>query len=372
MTRLTHIQDLSFQLLQVILIWTVISGIILLKSTLIGPLAELGLISVRAEVQSWAVSLLFVPCAVWLSDWGANRQAWIKALAVGLGIAFLISILWAELFSQELVLPIAVGQEGATMLSENMWFAKEATFFQSETIDMFSSFVIILCIAFVVAALRLSRQRELNALRLQGLLAESNLNLLKSQMHPHFIFNTLNTVSGWMDKDVDKAQELLENLSHLLRSSLRQSKQQEISLREELDFLRKYIDIEQARFSKIMEVKWEICEDCYEAAIPHMILQPLVENTIQHGFQGIKKTGILHISAAIQEKRMIISIRDNGLGIQFPITKGIGLELVKQRLSALYGDQASLVFKQEESGTSATFCLPFRQYSSYSVRGKQE
>lgn len=369
MMDVTKIKGLSFQVLQVALIWTGISAIILLKSTVFGPLAELGLISYQDEIIAWLASLIFIPLAVLISDKAAHAQNWIKPLLSILVLSAGVSIAWTKLFTSEVMLTLPTNSNGPVFFPNNTWVTNEARFFQSETLDIFSSLIIITCIAFVVSFVHASRKRELNEMRLEGLLVASNLNLLKSQMHPHFIFNTLNTVSGLMEKDVDEAQKLLENLSLLLRSSLKQIKQQELSFQEELHFLEKYIEIEQARFSRNMAVHWDICKDCHQASLPHMILQPLVENAIKHGFRGIKRAAVLKISAKKTANEMIISIADNGIGIPASIQKGIGLELVEKRLSSLYGLKASLTWQAlGQGGTRVLIRLPYKKFQSYTLQ----
>ena len=358
---------LSIQIYQVILVWTGISGIILLKSYLASPLAQLGLISLQEELIAWLVSLLYVPIVVFLVNRGTKSNRWMLSLGAILLLAGIGSVLWSQISTTEVVVPLTIEGESDAVFFDNQWVEQEAHFFRSKTIDMFSSILIISCIAFIVRFVQLSRQRERNEIKLEGLLAESNLKLLKSQMHPHFIFNTLNTVSGLMETDIDHAQQLLEDLSLLLRSSLRQSNKQLIPLQEELGFLRRYFEIEQARFRHKLKLVQKVDSACEDAAIPHMILQPLAENAVKHGFRGLDRPGVLSISIQRSGEQIHILLEDNGHGLKFPIKKGIGLELVERRLESLYGDQAMLNMERgKEGGTAAAMQLPYHQYQEIS------
>lgn len=346
-------------------IWTGISGIILFKSSMSGPWAELGLISWENEIIAWLLSLCIIPVVVWALHLPRNNWAMSIIIVGMIVLALLGSLLLAEQETSELDMAFQVeGQEG-TVLSNNQWVQREAHFFPSETMDLFSSFVIILSIALIVRFVQVARSRQLKEVQLERMLAESNLHLLKSQMHPHFIFNTLNTVSGLMEKDIDGAQKTLEDLGYLLRSSLKQSKKQEVPLWEELDFLNHYLDIERVRFQHPIELELEICEACREAAVPHMLLQPLIENAVQHGFYGLDQTGKLFISAHQEGSGLVLLIQDNGHGLQAPIQQGIGLELVQQRLEVLYENESLFsIESREEGGTRVLIRIPFRMCSS--------
>ncbi|MEM7369026.1 MAG: histidine kinase [Bacteroidota bacterium] len=366
MNQRLSIQELLRQMIEVTLIWTGISALILLKSALWGPLAQMQLISFSDEFLAWLVSLLIIPALILMVNKGADNRACLLTFGGILLVAGVSSMAWSHFFSREIILPLTIESAGEQLSSDNIWVNKEARFFPSETIDMFSSIVIISCISMLVRFVHVSRKRELNEMKLAGLLAESNLHLLKSQMHPHFIFNTLNTVSGLMEKDIDAAQKILEDLSFLLRSSLRQSKKQNIRLGEELEFVTHYLDIERVRFRHPIELELDICENCAEAAIPHMILQPLLENAVKHGFQGLDKAAHVLISAKREAADLILLIQDNGHGLRFPISYGIGLELVQQRLASLYDGQASFDLESPaEGGTTVVIRFPFYPISTF-------
>ena len=198
---------------------------------------------------------------------------------------------------------------------------------------------------------------------LQAQLAETRLMSLRMQLNPHFLFNTLNAVSSLVDRDPRGVRRMIARLSELLRHTLDGDASQEISLQEELEFVDRYLDIEQIRFQGKLEIDKDVPCDVVEALVPNMILQPLVENAVKHGATRNEGVGRIDIAAWRDGDSLFLSVQDNGPGFNNETTSngtGVGLKNTRARLEALYGDTASLNIKRaDDGGVIATIRLPF-------------
>jgi len=206
------------------------------------------------------------------------------------------------------------------------------------------------------------REQQLQATRLQAMLVEAQLQALKMQLHPHFLFNTLHAISALMDEDVKAARRMIARLSELLRLTLENAGQQEVPLRQELDALERYLEIEQIRFQDRLTVKISIEPETLEARVPNLILQPIVENSIRHGIAPCSDAGRIEISAARQNGHLELSVRDDGPGMVESETgkEGIGLANTRSRLQQLYGDAHRLEIRNaSEGGLVVKMLIPY-------------
>ena len=198
-------------------------------------------------------------------------------------------------------------------------------------------------------------------------LTQSQLQALKTQLHPHFLFNTLNAISQLLYENEEEADRTISQLSDLLRISLKSDQDHEVTLFEELDFLKKYLDIQQILLQNRLTVIWRILPNTLDAYIPNMILQPLVENSIRHGIAPRVSGGTIKIVATQEGKWLTLRICDDGLGLGFhpQQTKqfGIGLSNTKKRLYHLYGEdfEFQLSSAAEGNGTVVFLKIPFKQ-----------
>jgi two-component system, LytTR family, sensor kinase len=211
------------------------------------------------------------------------------------------------------------------------------------------------------------RERELHSSQLEARLAQSRLQVLKMQLHPHFLFNTLNAISELIYKDPESADRMLTDLSDLLRLSFENLEVQEISLKQELEFLEKYLEIEQMRFHDRLSVNMQISPETLDASVPNMILQPLVENAIKHGIAPRMSGGRIDINTARNNGHLEISVTDDGLGVPFGdlenLHEGVGLSNTRRRLRHLYGDKHEFVLtKIEKGGLGVSLEIPFRVF----------
>ncbi|HEX8000394.1 MAG TPA: histidine kinase [Pyrinomonadaceae bacterium] len=213
---------------------------------------------------------------------------------------------------------------------------------------------------------RRTAQLELEASQLETQLAQAQLDALRMQLHPHFLFNTLNTISVLMQEDVEAANRMLVRLSELLRLALRNTEAHEVSLKQELEFLRGYLEIEQTRFQDRLRVLWQVAPDTLDAQVPNLLLQPLVENAIRHGIAPratADTAGTIEISAERHNGTIELRVRDDGAGLSLPQernTSGIGLANTQARLQQLYGDAHHFrLAPAEGGGLIVSVTIPF-------------
>jgi signal transduction histidine kinase len=221
----------------------------------------------------------------------------------------------------------------------------------------------IIALAHAVYFRREARDRALREANLETRLIEAQLKTLQQQLHPHFLFNTLHAVSALMHRDVEAANKVLVRLSDLLRMSLDSGSQKEWRLSKELEFIDKYLQIEKARFGDRLTMDFEVEPDTFDALVPALILQPLVENAIKHGVAPHTTHGHIEIRAKNTDGVLQLSVSDNGPG---PVTAdkvrvgGIGLTNIRSRLNHHFGELGRLYLDRQATGFSAQVTLPFR------------
>ncbi len=196
------------------------------------------------------------------------------------------------------------------------------------------------------------RERALRASQLESQLAHSKLQALRMQLHPHFLFNTLHAVSTLMHRDVDAAERMITRLSDLLRLAIEDDDAHTVPLGRELDFLRRYLDIEAIRFGDRLVVTFDVDPHLLDALVPHLILQPLVENAVRHGISARSAAGAITVSATRDEGDLCIEVTDDGPGFPTgePPPFGVGLANTAARLHELYGDDHGLAFTSGPGG----------------------
>jgi len=240
---------------------------------------------------------------------------------------------------------------------------------------------------------RRSQERERAALELEARLAEARLQALRTQLHPHFLFNTLHAISTLVHKDAEAADEMITNLSELLRVTLDASDRQEIPLRQELDFLQRYLDIQQVRFGERLRVEKQIDAAALDSQVPTLILQPLVENALKHGLEPQVGGGVIIIQAQRLNDTLRLVVRDNGAAARSPPARsadasgaspvemethgrgvrapgeaarpqeGIGLANTRARLEELYGRRGRLTLtSSSEGGFTVEIEVPYHDH----------
>lgn len=205
------------------------------------------------------------------------------------------------------------------------------------------------------------RESQERAFRLQ----QAELEMLKMQLHPHFFFNTLNAISALMYRSPKEADQMITQLGDLFRVSLKKDKAQEIPLKEELEFLESFLRIHQTLMGKRLRIEWEIAPETLDALVPNLILQPLAENSIQHGLSPQEAGGRIIVSAAKQNGNLLLRVSDDG---QEFVRKngsenaGIGLSNTRARLENLYGGEQNFsIDEPPNGGVSVRIEIPFRE-----------
>lgn len=206
-------------------------------------------------------------------------------------------------------------------------------------------------------------EREVKTAELERSLTQAKLRALQSQLNPHFLFNTLHTISALMHIDVEKADRMVAKLSDLLRYALDNTDEHVIPLRDEIAFLKRYLEIEQTRFGDRLTVTMDIPDEILDVRVPNLILQPIVENAIRHGIEPHAKPGKIHLSARCYNGELLLNVRDNGAGIRADNKReGIGTSNTRLRLQQLYGPNQSFTLQNlPEGGLLATITLPLRK-----------
>ena len=200
-------------------------------------------------------------------------------------------------------------------------------------------------------------------------LMKAQLQLLRMQMQPHFLFNTLNSISALIESEPAAAEEMIADLSFMLRISLKEGARQEVPLREELEIVNAYLRIQGRRLGPRLRTEIVIEPEVLDALVPGMLLQPLVENAIIHGIQPSPATGTVEIRAARKNGRLRILVRDDGLGLPADYQEGLGLANIRKRLSQLYGEKHLLrLGRAPGSGTEIEVHLPCRDAGQVSLQ----
>jgi LytS/YehU family sensor histidine kinase len=182
------------------------------------------------------------------------------------------------------------------------------------------------------------------------------------QLNPHFLFNCLHSISSLMHQDVEGADRMITQLADLLRAALANSDTQEVPLRQELDFLRRYLEIEQTRFGDRLAVTMEIAPETLDARVPNLILQPLVENAIRHGIEPHARAGRIELRARRLDGSLALEVQDSGAGLRGAAAiEGVGLSNTRARLRELYGAAHQFDLQDgADGGLRVRLRIPFR------------
>jgi len=228
--------------------------------------------------------------------------------------------------------------------------------------SVFMYFTVLGCV-YAFTYYREMRERETQQARLSAQLSEAKLNALRMQLHPHFLFNTLNAITVLVrDHRFDEASRMLELLSTLLRQVLQSDRAQLTTLDQEIKFVEQYLEIELVRFPDRLQVTWAIDESARDALVPEFILQPLIENAIRHGIAKRIEKGTLTIVAMVEGDQLVLMVQDDGPGYDSITAEGVGLSNTRARLATLYGSAASLELSQADGGgTVARMRIPFKR-----------
>ena len=323
------------------------------------PLSQL----VPAELVFTYIWVLLTPLAMWMARrfpvWGSSGRPlgitvrnWIAQLVAA--IAF--SMLHVALFTSVTLL---LGRQGTQMDPLTLFSGYLTSWFTLDSIV----YCALLAVFHALVYYRVSQDRALRASQLEARLAQSQLQMLRMQLQPHFLFNTLHTISALMHRDVKRADSMIAALSDLLRMSLRTATTQEVELREEVEFLQRYLEIMSLRFGDRLVVNVDIDPAALDARVPALVLQPLVENALRHGFGEGVRGGTIHVIVARDADVVRCDIIDDGRGIPAGASReGVGIGNTRARLHQLYGDSSSLEVvpgDAERGGVRVSLVIPY-------------
>jgi two-component system, LytTR family, sensor kinase len=295
-----------------------------------------------------------------------DRQRWVSRALVYVGWIFLLSVLHLAAF---LLIYWAIG---GPRLARGAPAEQAFNYFKLLFVgNLRTNLIIYALLLFGVMATNYYRRYlagEQRAAQLQTQLAQAQLQALKMQLHPHFLFNTLNAIAELVHKEPDTAERMVIQLSDMLRVSLDSIGVQEIPLKQELEFLRRYLDIEETRFRDRLKIRMDVDPGTLGAYVPNMILQPLVENAIRHGISPLSRGGSIDIRARRNGETLKLQICDDGQGL--PVNggngshgNGVGLTNTRARLTQLYGPGRFELDVESvpDAGVAVSVTIPLRE-----------
>ena len=326
----------------------------------------------RGVFVAWMAAMYicaaFTPAILWLGRrWPLDREHRWSRIGLHLGFASVFSIV-----SQSIEAPVLMalgafppGPQARSLAAAASWIVVYG--FHGGIIRYW----VVLGVQAIVRSHQLAREREREALQLQvrstelaGQLTAAQLSALKMQLQPHFLFNTLGAIMVLVQQGrTQEAEAMLDRLSDLLRLSLEDVDTQEVPLYRELEFLRSYLSIEQVRFRDRLRVSITADRAALDALVPHMVLQPIVENAVRHGLGQSEDAVTVEVTANAVPDRLVLVVADDGAGTTKPQFDGpgIGLANTRHRLSRLYGAGASIVAEgRHPHGARITVTLPCR------------
>lgn len=331
------------------------------------PIAAGEVAETLSEYGLWA---LLTPLVFALVRWRpGGREGWTARLAVQVAVGVVVALA-VEYVSRGLLRPLLMGPPpggGSWTLS--------ATVTQLWFLDELVIYLAVLAVGYARAALGQARQRQAEADRLladraqlEAQLTEARLSALRMQLNPHFLFNTLNAVSALVERDPAGVRTMIARLSSLLRRVLDDDGAAEVALRDELAFLRDYLDVQRVRFQGRLRVEEDVPPALLEALVPPLLLQPLVENAVDHGVRRLEDgVGVIRLTAREKDSQLVLTVEDNGPGLGAKVANapeakgGVGISNTRARLAALYGPEGTLVICEPRGGgVVAEVALPLR------------
>ncbi|HET9624354.1 MAG TPA: histidine kinase [Kofleriaceae bacterium] len=333
-------------------IWSAPAALMIVQSLMFdGGLGE----SLVRDGAPWVVWVAVTPRVLARADAGALRgRRLVGHIARALAIAALFGAITGALtYAVRPVHKLTFAGEIAMAITD--WVPMQALVYAG-----------VLATGMALDAARRRRAAELGRAQLETQLAYAQLAALRAQLQPHFLFNTLNAaVALARDGDAGGTARVLVLLGDLLRQLLRADAPQEIPLREELDLLATYLEIQRVRLGDRLRVEWAIADDVRDALVPQLVLQPLVENALQHGIARRTRAGQLAIRAARDGDRLRLQVSDDGPGVaagfSLAAATGVGLRNTRDRLHRLYGERGALALATRGALTTAAIELPMRE-----------
>ncbi len=340
-------------------IFSLVGGV---ESLLNGASPGLGA-ALGRETVYWTGWVILMPAIFRLCRWlHQGPQHWIRyvlALTVGAGVTVFLLPLVYEILR---VGPWSIAWKLSLVKAPapNMGQEYRGVYLHLITVSV----VVFACTVvawYAVTNYREAKESRLESAELGAMLQQAQLDALRSQLNPHFLFNTLHSIAELIHENPRHAEQMVLQLGELLRKSLK-TQALEVPLAEELEFIRSYLAIEQTRLGERLELVWKIDPGVLGARVPSLILQPIVENAVRHGIAATPRGGRLEIGAARVGDELRLEVRDNGPGLKPDhdnARRGIGISNTRARLERLHGERASLRLT-DEGGVVASLMLPWR------------
>jgi two-component system, LytTR family, sensor kinase len=323
-----------------------------------------GTFAIRAleEITGVYTAFLLLPFVFWIANFYLFRKKRLNWAGIAFwhligGIAFSLAHTSLMAVTRQILSPLI----GLGQYDYGIMFYR----YPMELSNDLVGYTSLVCLYYYFRKFRIAQAQQLAAAQLKAKLAEAQLENLRLQLQPHFLFNTLNTISSVMYEDVKAADLMVTQLSELLRMTLRASRTHEIPLADELQITRLYLDLMQKRYEEKLHVRYEIDSDLNDVLLPQLILQPLLENSLRH---GMKATGeAIHISIAAHRDNgsLVLKVSDTGVGLgssdsNAVLGRGVGLANIRDRLAQLYGDgQGFSIVNRDSGGAEVTLRLPY-------------
>ena len=306
-----------------------------------------------SRLADWYTCAIFTPAIFWVvRRYPIDRDRWPITVPVQIGTtAVFVALKYAVYYPLSHQLGVGRFDSLQAMVTANF-------------ITEFIAFAAVVGIVHAIEFYRQAREREAQAARLAVQLSEARIQALAAQLQPHFLFNTIQGVSTLMYRDVRAADAMLSRLSDLLRRTFQQGDRHEVTLAEELETLGHYIEIARTRFQDRLTIDVSVPAELREALVPAFILQPIVENALEHGIARRAGAGHVTITATRDAGHLRLTVTDDGAGMRgadrFPV-EGIGLGNTRERLRELYGEDQSLELEAHEpNGLRVTAVVPLR------------
>jgi len=317
--------------------------------------------------MTWAYAYaLGTPLVLWAAArLPIERSNWIRSALLHIPISIVFSVVLTAL--ARVIIWLIFGYRMGRALT----FQSMTNFVVGNFTEGIGIYLLIALMSYAYDYYRRYREGQLKTLQLEAQLSQAQLQALKMQLHPHFLFNTLHSISALLTKDVEAARKMITRLGDFLRLTLENSGSPEVTLKQEMEFLTCYLEIERIRFQNRLVTRMDLGEKTLDAKVPNLILQPIVENAIRYGIAPRSTPGLLEIEAKQLNGKLRIQVRDNGPGLpehrtsQTQFKKGLGLANTETRLKRLYGaDHLFDLANNPAGGLIVTLEIPFHKDGS--------
>ncbi len=337
--------------------WTLVAALLISSRALDergGP-PEMGWVAYQfVQAYLWA---LLTPFIFRLSrDYSIERSNWAARVPVHAGVAVIISL------AADMIENLNIRYIASPPWGDRLGFDPVEALLELNFLNDLLIYLAVLAAGFARDYFLRYEERRAHAARLQAQLTSARLDALRMQIHPHFFFNTLHAISSLVERDPRGVRRMIARLSDLLRYTLDEKAEQEVPLRQELQFLDDYLDIQRIRFPDKLKVETDVSAEALDALVPSLIMQPLVENAVKHGISRRQGGGRLLLRGYRSESLLHLRVEDDGPGLTGSAAQGggVGLRNVESRLRELYGDAATFEMRAADAGgLVAAITLPY-------------